>query len=123
METVQLTSFGYRHGAPVGPMFFIDCRVMLNPHNVFKLRPLIGCDLAVQEFVKRDIRFNSLFELALNRLMMDGDLHLAFGCYGGRHRSVAMAELVAGALAERGAKVRVNHRELNTQTIHGVSRD
>ncbi len=108
---MQLTSFGYRNGAPLHTTFIVDCRAMRNPHFDPELRALTGQSEAVKDFVAADPRFNSLFDLAL-RYADEDNAHIAFGCFGGRHRSVAMVELLAARLQEDGYSVRINHREL-----------
>ncbi len=88
---------------------------MANPHRVPTLKALTGRDRAVQEFVKNDKWFGSMQDAA-TMAVKDDDM-LAFGCYGGRHRSVAMAELTAGELRKMGHKVEVIHSELGNVRI------
>lgn len=106
---VKLMSFGYKHGIPKG-IVCLDCRDLDNPHKVPELKPLTGRDDMVKAFVKLDRKFIALLTDAL-KLAKVGDL--AFGCIGGRHRSVAMAEITAAWLRNQGMEVEIVHRELD----------
>jgi UPF0042 nucleotide-binding protein len=120
MQTT-ISSFGYKHGLPLDTDLVIDCRFLPNPHWVDELRPLTGLDPAVRDYVLDQPvagRFldelMSLLELLLPAYVSEGKsyLSLAFGCTGGRHRSVAIAEEVARQLRERGHEPKVAHRDL-----------
>ena len=104
-----------------GADMMFDCRFLANPHWEPALRPLDGRDAAVQNYVASDPRFAEFFQrvrdLALFTLpahLEEGKAHLAigFGCTGGQHRSVTMAEKMADALAKAGWQVSIRHREL-----------
>ena len=119
--SVSMQSFSYKRGVPRGMDMIFDCRFLANPHWQAALRPLDGRDPAVEAFVRSDPRFAEFFrkvsELILFLLpahLDEGKAHLAigFGCTGGQHRSVAMAEMVGSALAEAGWPVSKRHREL-----------
>jgi UPF0042 nucleotide-binding protein len=111
MAKIKLFSFSFRDGAPPREAgFVLDCRNMRNPHHQALLRPLSGVHVEVQEFVRTDPKFKPMFDEAL-RMANYGE-PVAFGCYGGRHRSVAMAELVARELRTFGNCVEVEHRAL-----------
>jgi UPF0042 nucleotide-binding protein len=104
---IKIISFGFKYGkAPEGPFVF-DCRKLRNPHSDPKLRDLTGLDAEVQEYVRRDPAAQALLRLAIVTAR-DGDT-IAFGCVGGRHRSVAIAEKVAATLAAFDYKVEVEH--------------
>lgn len=107
---VQLISFGFKYGEPHRHDRLVDCRSLKNPHNVTEMKPMTGLDGKVQKYVESDVRFGQLQEQAMVALK-DGAV-IAIGCYGGRHRSVAMAELTAAKLREAGHEVEVYHREL-----------
>lgn len=118
---VTVTSFGYKYGLPLDTDLVIDCRFLPNPHWVDDLRPLTGEDGAVRDFVLGRPpteeflgRLEGLLEVLLPAYVEEGKayLTLSFGCTGGRHRSVAIAEAVAGWLRERGANPRVVHRDV-----------
>ncbi|SFA50993.1 UPF0042 nucleotide-binding protein [Paracoccus halophilus] len=119
--TVSVQSFSYKRGVPHGLDMMFDCRFLANPHWEPELRPLDGRDASVQDFVAADPRFAEFFQkvrdLALFTLpahVDEGKAHLAigFGCTGGQHRSVTMAEKMADALAKAGWQVSIRHREL-----------
>ncbi|MFD2172797.1 RNase adapter RapZ [Rhodobacter lacus] len=118
---VSVHSFSYKRGTPRGLDMMFDCRFLTNPHWVAALRPLTGLDPAVAEHVATDPRYGEFLskvcELLLFQLpahVEEGKAHLAvgFGCTGGQHRSVAVAEAVAKALAQAGWQVSKRHREL-----------
>jgi len=117
---VQLISFGFKYGVPEHS-FMIDCRRMANPHFDPELRALTGLDTRVQEFVQADRRFAPLAALAIAAVKEQSPV-IAFGCFGGRHRSVAMAEVIAARLRSNGIPVTVLHRQLNPGTDHGPKR-
>lgn len=117
--TVQ--SFSYKRGLPRGVDMVFDCRFLNNPYWEPDLRPLDGRDARVQSYVAADERFMPFFDKVadLTRMLLpayvdEGKAHLAiaFGCTGGQHRSVAMAETLAKTLAESGWQVSIRHREL-----------
>ncbi len=119
---ISVQSFSYRNGLPSGLDMVFDVRFLTNPHWVPKLRPLTGCDGAVQGYIASDPRFGAFFgqvtDLILSLLpayRQEGRAHLSvgFGCTGGRHRSVAVAEFLADALAENGWRVSKRHREMD----------
>lgn len=101
---VRVTSFGYKYGLPLGADLVFDCRFMENPFYIPELRPYAGTDGKVRDFVlghpatKAFLeRLDPLLEFAIPRYDAEKKAHLgiAFGCTGGRHRSVAIAEEVA----------------------------
>jgi UPF0042 nucleotide-binding protein len=120
--TMQTTvmSFGYKHGLPLDVDIVLDCRFLPNPHWVEDLRPLTGQDEPVRRYVlgfsETKVflrRLQSLFALLLPAYVEEGKSYLtiAFGCTGGRHRSVVIAEEVASMLRSRGFEPRVTHRD------------
>ncbi|MCU0311241.1 MAG: RNase adapter RapZ [Acidimicrobiales bacterium] len=120
MQTT-IVSFGYKHGLPLDTDLVIDCRFLPNPHWVEELRPQTGLDHPVKDYVLgQDItadflgELSSLLELLLPAYVREGKSYLtiAFGCTGGRHRSVAIAEEIAGRLRGDGLALRVTHRDL-----------
>lgn len=111
---IKLISFGYKFGEAEADRV-IDCRPLRNPHSDPKLKPLTGKDRAVQDFVIADRRTPDLIRRVLSRAA-DGET-IAFGCFGGRHRSVSLVELVAEALKAGGHTVRIQHRELRENRV------
>lgn len=118
---VSVQSFSYKRGVPRGVDMIFDCRFLANPHWDAALRPLDGRDPRVAAFVRADPRFDEFFRRLRDLLLMllpahleEGKAHLAigFGCTGGQHRSVAVAEMLGAALAEAGWPVSKRHREL-----------
>ena len=120
--TIFITSFSYRHGLPRDADLVVDVRFLRNPHYVAALRPLTGHDGEVGRFIEADPDFAPFFErlcqwLAplLPRYEREGKSYLtiAFGCTGGRHRSVYLAERLSAWLREDGRTVAVGHRDLD----------
>lgn len=126
---VSLHSFSYKRGLPRGIDMVFDCRFLQNPYWEPGLRELSGLDAGVQNYVASDPRYTPFFsqvreltELLLPAYREEGKAHLsvAFGCTGGRHRSVTMAEHVASALAEDGWQVSIRHREIERAGLSGA---
>jgi UPF0042 nucleotide-binding protein len=120
---VNVVSFGYKHGLPLDVDVVLDCRFLPNPHWVEELRPLTGLDDEVRAYVLgQDVassfleRVDDLLAVVLPAQEEQGRsyLSIAFGCTGGRHRSVAIAEAVAQRLRTRGYSPTVSHRDLPT---------
>jgi len=120
--SVSVQSFSYKRGVPRGLDLVFDVRFLQNPHWQPDLRPLNGLDARVAEHVAEDPRYegflsrvSDLLGFLLPAYAAEGKAHLAvgFGCTGGRHRSVALAETVAKALAAEGWRVSIRHREID----------
>ena len=119
--SVSVHSFSYKRGLPRGVDFVFDCRFLRNPHWDDTLRTLDGRDTRVRDYVIADplagdyeTRLHEVLGLALPAQAREGKAHVAvaLGCTGGQHRSVALAERLAGHLAEAGYTVSIRHREL-----------
>lgn len=119
--TITVTSFGFSRGMPPIADLVFDMRFVENPHWVSELRPQTGLDPAVGRYIESDPAFAPAFarmrDLVLTLLpsyAAQGRAYLtiAFGCTGGRHRSVYAAERLAAALRETGHAVTVSHRNL-----------
>lgn len=117
-------SFAYRRGVPPDADFVFDARALPNPHWDPVLRPLSGRDAAIREYLESQADVNLFFEQIrtfldtwLPRLHVDSTRSyatIAFGCTGGRHRSVYLAERFAEHAREQGwDEVAVHHRELD----------
>jgi UPF0042 nucleotide-binding protein len=115
-------SFGYKNGLPLDVDIVIDCRFLPNPHWIDELRPLSGLDEPVRDYVMSQpetaefiARLDDLFALVLPAFVREGKSYLtvAFGCTGGRHRSVALAEAVGERLAAHGHQPNVVHRDID----------
>jgi len=119
--TVTLVSFSYKRGIPRGADLVFDCRFLANPHWDPSLRPLDGRAPEVAAHVTADpgfmpfmARLNDMADFLLRAMRRDGraQLTIALGCTGGRHRSVAVTEKLASALAQEGWLVSKRHREI-----------
>lgn len=128
---VSVQSFSYKRGVPRGLDMMFDCRFLRNPHWQDALRPLDGRDRPVADYVAADPRYPPFFDKVRDLLLMmlpaqvdEGKSHLAigFGCTGGQHRSVVLAENMAKALAAAGWQVSIRHRELERRAA-GAPRD
>jgi len=118
---IFVTSFSYRGGLPREADLVFDVRFLANPHYEPGLRPLDGRDPRVADYVACDPTHAAFFQgltgmlvPLLPRYEREGKSYLtiAFGCTGGRHRSVALAERLAAWLAGLGRPVELLHREL-----------
>lgn len=116
-------SFAYRRGVPADADFVFDARVLPNPHWDARLRPLSGRDSDVRDYLESQpdvVRYveqiADFLDTWLPRLQSDTRSYVtvAFGCTGGRHRSVYLAERLAAHCRQRGwAEVATHHRELD----------
>ena len=118
--SVAVMSFSYKKGLPREADLVFDVRFLANPHWVPELRPGTGRDPEVAahvaadpEFPEFDQRVTGLLTFLVPLYRREGKSYLtiAFGCTGGRHRSVFMAERVGGVLRESGHRVTVIHRD------------
>ena len=121
---IRLMSFGYKRGVPFEADIVLDMRFSSNPYYDKELRPLCGKDKAIRDYVMadKDVReFMDNVESMLYRLIprfIEQDkrrLVVAFGCTGGRHRSVCVAEELYNRIKGRYNAV-LTHRDL---TIEG----
>ncbi|SLN18552.1 glmZ(sRNA)-inactivating NTPase [Aquimixticola soesokkakensis] len=118
---VSVHSFSYKRGLPRGVDMVFDVRFLQNPYWEARLRDLNGQDAAVRAYVRADPRFEAFFMRVLDLSLMllpaytdEGKRHfsIGFGCTGGQHRSVSVAEFLSKALAENGWQVSIRHREI-----------
>ncbi len=121
MQTTVM-SFGYKHGIPLDADNVIDCRFLPNPHWVEELRPLVGTDHPVRQYVldqpatKEFLdRLDSVLEVTLPAYVKEGKSYLtiAVGCTGGRHRSVVLADEIADLVRTHGLRASVYHRDVD----------
>lgn len=121
--TLLIQSFGFARGLPRNADLVFDMRFLRNPHWDRELRPLTGLDSDVATYVAEDpayaqavAQIESLLLLLLPRYALEGKSYVsvAFGCTGGRHRSVHVAERVAATLRAAGFSPTVQHRDLAT---------
>lgn len=118
---LSVTSFGFARGLPRDADLVFDMRFLQNPHWVPALRPGTGLDPEVAAYVAADpayedavSRIEELIGLLVPRYRAEGKSYvmIAIGCTGGRHRSVHVAERIAGWLRGRGFSPTVTHRDL-----------
>ncbi|MFB0613226.1 RNase adapter RapZ [Aurantiacibacter poecillastricola] len=122
--TVTVSSFGFARGKPPTADLVFDMRYLDNPHWEEGLREQTGLDAGVGEFIERSEVFTSTFDKIrslllelLPRYEAQGKtyVNIAFGCTGGRHRSVYTAEKMAQVLREGGFSPTVLHRNLGSR--------
>jgi UPF0042 nucleotide-binding protein len=118
---VSLVSFGYRYGVPVDADLVFDVRFLPNPHFVARLRRFSGKDKRVARYIRSFKqtgeflrRIEGLLNFLIPHYIREGKSYLtiAFGCTGGRHRSVMLAEAIRRSLAKHGYPAKVLHRDL-----------
>jgi UPF0042 nucleotide-binding protein len=118
---VQLISFGYKHGIPLEADLLFDVRFMHNPYYVPALREHTGLEDVVREYVMAQPAAGAFLdwvrgflEFALPAYEGEGKsrLTIGIGCTGGVHRSIVIADEIAGQLRAQGRDVAVYHREL-----------
>ena len=106
---VTILSFGYKYGIPQDADMVFDVRFLPNPYYVEELRAKTGLMQEVRDFVMQNEdslefmqRLNGLLDFLIPRFIEEGknQLIIAFGCTGGRHRSVTVAEAVYAHLKE-----------------------
>jgi len=120
-QAVTVSSFGFARGMPPLADLVFDMRFLDNPHWVDGLREQTGLDAPVGEYITARGDFDEVFQRIrdlvlslLPRYQAQGKayVHVAFGCTGGRHRSVYTAETMAEALRDAGFSPTVIHRNL-----------
>ncbi|MBA98598.1 MAG: RNase adapter RapZ [Sulfitobacter sp.] len=118
---VSVQSFSYKRGLPRSADMVFDCRFLRNPFWEPSLRQLNGTNVEVARYVSEDPLFAPFSQQVLDLSLLilpacktEGKSHisLAFGCTGGQHRSVTLAEFLALRLAKEGWQVSIRHREL-----------
>jgi len=119
---VSIISFGYKYGLPRDADLVFDVRFLPNPHWIERLRPLPGTHAEVRAYVTGQRAFDefmrkirSLFNTLVPGYVQEGKAYLtiAVGCTGGRHRSVVVADQLAGYFRGHGHSVAVDHRDLD----------
>ena len=120
---ITVTSFGYSRGMSRTADLVFDMRFVPNPHWIDELRPLTGNDQVVQDYCAADpgwahsmATIESLLSDLIPRYWAAGKSYLtiAFGCTGGRHRSVAAAVEMAERLRVAGFPANIRHRDLSS---------
>ncbi len=117
---VSCVSFGFKHGVPDDADLIFDVRFLPNPHFIPEFRPLTGRNPKVAKYIRsfpQSVEFiqriSELLIYLLPHYIHEGKSYLtiAFGCTGGQHRSVMIAEDVAARLKKAGYRVKVGHRD------------
>ncbi len=119
--TLQVVSFGYKHGMPIDADIVMDVRFLPNPHYQAGLRKKTGLDEPVQKFIlsqpvasKFLNNWHRLISTLLPHYVREGKSYLtiAIGCTGGRHRSVFCTRWLAQKLRASGHPVQEFHRDI-----------
>lgn len=122
--SVNITSFGYKYGIPMEADLVFDMRFITNPYYVPSLKKLTGNNKKVSNYVLKTqvaqdfiAQLHAMITSMVPFYMKEGKQHLniAFGCTGGQHRSVAMANEMARIFKEDGYRVTLRHREQREQ--------
>ncbi|WP_017186508.1 RNase adapter RapZ [Alkalibacillus haloalkaliphilus] len=118
--SVQLVSFGYKHGIPIDADLIFDVRFLPNPHYVESMRELTGLNQEVSSYVmkwKETRNFlrklTDLLEFMLPQYQREGksQLVIGIGCTGGQHRSVALAQKIS-EIVQKDFTSHVYHRDI-----------
>lgn len=131
MSQLVIMSFAISRGEPPDANLVFDMRFLRNPHWQEPLRPLTGLDEAVGAYIAGDAaytealsRIEALLLTLLPLYQAEGKdfVRIAFGCTGGRHRSVHVAERVALRLRAAGFSPNLDHRDLAAPPRDGTER-
>lgn len=126
--SISVQSFSYKRGTPRGVDMMLDCRFLRNPHWEHSLRALTGLAPEVANYVQADPLFSPFFENLVDMLALllpayqaEGKAYfsIGLGCTGGQHRSVFVAESLAGVLAKSGWNVSTRHKEMERWPAEG----
>jgi UPF0042 nucleotide-binding protein len=118
---IYVTSFGYRHGVPADSDLVFDVRFLPNPNYIPAFKKLTGRNPQVARYIRSFPqttefiqRISDLLIYLLPHYIREGKSYLtiAFGCTGGHHRSVMIAEQIHKSLGHAGYRVKINHRDL-----------
>lgn len=123
--TVNVISFGFKHGIPIDADLVFDVRFLPNPYYIEELKPLSGLDEPVSSYVLQwnetqmlIEKLTDLLQFMIPRYKNEGkaQLVIAFGCTGGQHRSVTLAEYYGKLFAENNKTI-VTHRDVKTRKV------
>jgi UPF0042 nucleotide-binding protein len=119
---VAVMSFGFRHGLPAESDLVFDVRFLPNPNYVPEFKPLSGKNPRVARYIRGFVQtreflrhVQGLLDFLLPHYVAEGKAYLtiSFGCTGGRHRSVMMAQEIARYLQREGYPIRISHRDID----------
>jgi len=117
---VTIITFGFKYSMPYNVDLLFDVRFLPNPHFIEELRPKIGLDPEIVEYLKAQPEYEHFYAKLLDFVTyllpeyqkeMKSYLTIGIGCTGGRHRSVAIGQRLADDLLERGYSVEIVHRD------------
>ncbi|HPF47322.1 MAG: RNase adapter RapZ [Alphaproteobacteria bacterium] len=120
--SISVSSFAYPKGLPRDADLVFDVRFLRNPHYDETLKAKTGREEIVGEYIMRDPVFNSSWDKISSLILTllpeykkEGKSYLtiSFGCTGGKHRSVFLAEKLGALLKEKNYQVNIHHRELS----------
>ena len=119
--SIKVTSFGFKYGVSTESDLVFDVRCLPNPYYIPELRHHTGCEKCVQEYVMSFEQSRTLLEKLKDLLdfliplyIQEGKsrLVIAFGCTGGKHRSITFTELIGDYLISKGMHVVKQHRDI-----------
>jgi UPF0042 nucleotide-binding protein len=119
---IFVTSFGFKYGLPREVDMVFDVRFLKNPHWEESLRDIAGTEEEIIKYVSSDAEYNTTFgniQTLLNHQLAQfakadrSYVNIAFGCTGGKHRSVVVAQQMGASLKASGFKVKAHHRDID----------
>lgn len=126
---ISLTSFGFSRGVPNNVDLVFDMRFLRNPHWDETLRPLTGLDSGVSAYIQADTEYDAtiskIYDLLSHILPLyekqgKAYVNIAFGCTGGRHRSVHITETFGKLLQKAGFSPNIFHRNVSSRVIESL---
>jgi UPF0042 nucleotide-binding protein len=120
--SIKVTSFGFKFGISVEADLVFDVRFLPNPFYVPELKPKTGLSADVREYVMKSVESKDFmkklqdmldFLIPLYKREGKSQLIIAFGCTGGKHRSITFAELIGKYISDCGYNCRISHRDIN----------
>lgn len=118
---IKFMSFGYKYGVSTEADLVFDVRCLPNPYYIPELKSHTGCESCIRDYVMKFPqsqellhKITDLLEFLLPLYIAEGksQLIVAFGCTGGKHRSVTFAELTGDSIREKGYRVYKMHRDI-----------
>ncbi len=118
---IQVMSFGFKYGSTTEADLIFDVRCLPNPFYIKELKKLTGCDSSVRDYVmgfeqSQELleKLKDLLDFLIPLYVREGksQLVIAFGCTGGKHRSVTFVEYIADYLISKGLRVHKSHRDI-----------
>ncbi|MDF2882841.1 MAG: hypothetical protein K0R54_3398 [Clostridiaceae bacterium] len=125
---ITVVSFGFKYGIPVDSDLVFDVRFITNPFYIPELKNYSGNDKPVSDYVMSFKETNvfiekleDMLEFLIPNYLNEGkrQLIVSIGCTGGRHRSVAIANVIYEKLKEKNYKVNIEHRDINEDVHRG----